>query len=411
MYVSGMHGGHGGGKTSAFKRCVFLKGIGEADVVNAMLSALDRRPSHISYMHLLHSGGVVSKVPGYVTAFGCRNWEYACVITGVWARDLDGSQTARDVTQWVLDTAREILHLGVGAYGADLGQDPSDAALVAEAFGRNRMRLARLKHRMDPYGILAYACPLPRLSQAPGLILLITGEICAGKDFCAGEWSAFFGDHGVKASVASISDVTKKEYAATVGADVERLLTDRAYKEHHRPALTSFYHDQMKRGPWLPEEHFLHVVYSAAACVDVLLITGMRDEGPVAAFSHLVPSSRVLEVRVDASEEARQKRGGSSNAAYSNVVDSNTSTAAAVRYQPDLVFNNDEDGEDADKLWAQSHLLPFSDPKLHQLSDMVRSVPDFPRPDVEFRHLLDISQRQGGLRLSTSLLRSRFVGD
>ena len=49
------------------------------------------------------------------------------------------------------------------------------------------------------------------------------------------------------------------------------------------------------------EEHFLNMVYGAVA-VDVLLITGMRDEAPVAALSHLVPDSRLLEVRVQASE-------------------------------------------------------------------------------------------------------------
>ena len=31
MYMSEMHGGHGGGKTSSFKRCLFLKHIGEAE--------------------------------------------------------------------------------------------------------------------------------------------------------------------------------------------------------------------------------------------------------------------------------------------------------------------------------------------------------------------------------------------
>lgn len=406
MYVSGMHGGHGGGKTSAFKRCVFLKSIGEAEVVSTMLSALERRPLHMSYMHLLHGGGAVSRIPRDVSAFGCRDWEYVCVITGVWARDLDGSQTARDVAQWVYDTAKELLRFGVGVYGADLGQDSRDAALAVEAFGRNRIRLAWLKHRMDPHDILAYACPLPGRQQVPRLILLITGETRAGKDFCAGKWNTFFGDNGVKASVASISDVTKKEYAAAVAANPERLLVERAYKEQHRPALTTFYHNQVKQRPWLPEEHFLHVVYSAAG-VDVLLITGMRDEAPVAAFSHLVSDSRVLEVRVYASGEARHKRGGSS-AVSSNVLDGKMSTA--VSYQPDLTFNNGEYGEDAAKLWAQKHLLPFFDPKLQRLSDMVRSVSDFPRRDVEFRHVLDIVQHPGGLPLSTSLLRSHFNG-
>lgn len=59
--------------------------------------------------------------------------------------------------------------------------------------------------------------------------------------------------------------------------------------------------------PRPPEEHFLNTVYGAVNA-DVLLITGMRDEAPVATLSHLVPNSRLLEIRVNASEETRQVR-------------------------------------------------------------------------------------------------------
>jgi adenine phosphoribosyltransferase len=42
---------------------------------------------------------------------------------------------------------------------------------------------------------------------------------------------------------------------------------------------------------------------------------------------------------------------------------------------------------------------------------MVRKIPDFPRPAVEFRHVLGISQQKGGLALCTSLLQAHFTGD
>ncbi|WKT54403.1 Phosphoribosyltransferase-like [Fusarium oxysporum f. sp. vasinfectum] len=42
---------------------------------------------------------------------------------------------------------------------------------------------------------------------------------------------------------------------------------------------------------------------------------------------------------------------------------------------------------------------------------MVVPVPDFPRPGIEFRHVLNIAQRQGGLALCTSQLRTQFKGD
>jgi len=57
MYMSAMHGGHGNGKTSSFKRCVFLKDIGGSRTARRLVSAVDSRPSPLCYLHLLHGGG------------------------------------------------------------------------------------------------------------------------------------------------------------------------------------------------------------------------------------------------------------------------------------------------------------------------------------------------------------------
>jgi hypothetical protein len=65
--------------------------------------------------------------------------------------------------------------------------------------------------------------------------------------------------------------------------------------------LTAFFKEQMRQQPRLPQKHFLNVV-SDAADMDVLVITGMRDEAPTATLSHLVPNSRLLDIRVTASE-------------------------------------------------------------------------------------------------------------
>ncbi|KAI0126075.1 hypothetical protein BJ170DRAFT_685318 [Xylariales sp. AK1849] len=62
---------------------------------------------------------------------------------------------------------------------------------------------------------------------------------------------------------------------------------------------------QARQAPRLPEELFLDVVYGAVD-VDLLLITGLRDEAPVIALPHLLPDSRPLEVRLNASKETRR---------------------------------------------------------------------------------------------------------
>jgi adenine phosphoribosyltransferase len=252
------------------------------------------------------------------------------------------------------------------------------------------------------------------------LIILVTGESCAGKDYCADIWVSVFTTCTHKrltARAVSISDATKREYAAATSADLNRLLWDRAYKEQHRPALTTFFQSQVRQRPRLPEEHFLNVVHGAVD-VDVLLITGMRDEALVAALSHLVPHSRLLEVLVRASEETRRVRRGchsGSDDGDSNKdnKDSNNGklNLTALDYRPSLIFDNDTTGNEAAKRLAEHYLLPFFHEDLQRLANMVRQVPDFPRPGIEFRHVLDISQQPGGLALCTSLLQTHFSSD
>lgn len=231
------------------------------------------------------------------------------MITGVWSRDEDGTEAAGAAVGWVYNVARELLPLSRGAYGADLGPDPRDAALAAKAFGPNLPRLIHLKQISDPRNVLAYACPLAKAPRAPTVIIIVTGESCAGKDYCAETWVSVFTNKGFTARVISISDTTKREYAAATGANAKRLLRDRRYKEQHRAALTAFFQEQLRQRPQLREEHFLDAVKDAMD-IDVLLITGIRDEAPVATFSHLVPNSRLLEVNIQATKETRRVRGG-----------------------------------------------------------------------------------------------------
>ena len=417
MYMSGMHGGHGGGKTSSFKRCLFFKRLGEANVADRLVMAVETRPSPLCYLHLLQGGGAVGDVAADATAFGCRDWDFACVITGVWTRDQDGTEVARSAVRWVYDVAGDLLSLSSGAYGADLGPDPRDAALAAKAFGPNGPRLARLKHSLDPRNVLAYACPLPKAPMEQKLIILVTGESCAGKDYCADIWVSVFARctrKSLTVRVVSISDAIKREYAAATGADLSRLLRDRSYKEQHRPALTTFFQEQVSQRPRLPEEHFLNVV-NGAVDVDVLLITGMRDEAPVAALAHLVLASKLLEVRVQASEQTRRIRrgchGGDSAGDANKDGDDGGSKSTASDHSPSLIFDNDTPGNEAAETFAERHLLPLVHEDLQRLAHMVRRIPDFPRPGIDFHHVLGISRQPGGLALCTSLLRTHFAGE
>jgi adenine phosphoribosyltransferase/phosphomevalonate kinase len=410
MYVSGMHGGHSGGKTSAFKRCMFLNGIGEANVADRLVTAIETRPTPLCYLHLLQGGGAVGKVAADATAFGCRDWEFACVITGVWPRGQDRTEIAKSAVRWVYHVVEDLLPLSCGVYSADLGPDPRDAALATKAFGENLPRLVRLKHKLDPYNLLAYACPLPNTpAKRQRLIFLVTGESGAGKDYCADIWVSVFVNKSLTARAVSISETIKRGYAAATTADLNLLLGDRAYKEQHRPALTAYFQEQARQRPHLLHESFLEVVHGAED-VDVLFITGMRDKAPIATFSHLVPDCRLLEVRVEASENLLRVRRGVYDSGYNNNdnSDSNRSNLLVLDHRPSLIFKNEITGDEAARTFADEDLLLFVHEDLNRLAKMIRRIPNFPRPGIEFCHVLGITQQPGGLALCTSLLQAQF---
>ncbi|KIW96987.1 uncharacterized protein Z519_02378 [Cladophialophora bantiana CBS 173.52] len=75
------------------------------------------------------------------------------------------------------------------------------------------------------------------------------------------------------------------------------------------------------------------------------------------------------------------------------------SDITALDYRPSLIFDNDTIGKEAAKRFAEHYLLPFVHGDLQRLANTVRLVPDFPRPGIEFRNVLGISQQLGGLAL------------
>ncbi|KAF4958337.1 hypothetical protein FGADI_2503 [Fusarium gaditjirri] len=393
MYISKMHDGHGGGKTSAFKRCVFLKDIANAGAIKVLISAMKDGPTPYCYFHLVHGGKAVRSIAPEDTAFGCRDWDFACVVTGVWPREYDGTRIADAAIRWVYRVVNELLPKRKGVYGADLGPDPRDSILATKAFGLNRRRLVKLKKTFDPNNILAYTCTLMLNGLPQRLVVLVTVEHGAGKDYCAAIWSAVLKVHGYSSRVVSIREVTKKKYAAATGADPDRPINDRLYKEHHRKSMNDFYKNQLKVDPFVAENHFLEVVKEDIS--DVLFITGMAEQAPGAKLPHLVHDARLID-----GDEFTFKTTYCEEYICADGI-----------YSPNLTFDNEETGDEAVMSFANKRLIPFMSEELRNLAGMVPSVPDFPREDIDFRYVLNIAQKKGGLALCTSLLKSHFSGD
>ncbi|KAF5550895.1 phosphoribosyl transferase domain-containing protein [Fusarium napiforme] len=408
VYVSKMHQGHGGGKTSALKRCVFLKDIANPRTMKVLISATRDAPTPYCYLNLVHGGKAVRHVAPEDSAFGCRDWDFACIVTGVWPREYDGRPIADAVIRWVYRAVNELLPMSKGVYGADLGPDPRDSILATKAFGPNRRRLVKLKEAFDPKNILAHTCPLTLSGLPQKLVILVTGEHGAGKDYCADIWSAVFKAHGYSSRVVSISEVTKRKYAAATGSDPERLINDRHYKEQHRKSLHDFFKKKLKADPSAGDNHFLDVLEKDAS--DVLFITGMTEMAPGVTLSHLVHDARLIDVRVQASEATRNlRRWGDENKFKTTYCEEYMGRDGI--YSPNFTFDNEVNGDEPVMSFAFQRLIPFVSEELRQLAGMVPSVPDFPRKDIDFRYVLNIAQQKGGLELFTSLLKHHFSGD
>ena len=415
MYMSGMHGGHGGGKTSSFKRCIFLKDIGAAGVVERLVEAIESSPLPLCYIHLLHGGGAVSKAVPNDSAFGCRDWDFACVITGVWPRDQDNSATSLSAINWVYSVTERLLPSSCGVYSADLGPDPRDTALAIKAFGDNLPRLALLKTTFDPYNVLAYACPLPMSPRMQRLVILVTGDSGAGKDYCAEIWAQTLSHlrNGLRVRIVSISESIKREYAAAVGASLDFLLRNRAYKEEHRANLTKYYEEQLQQRPQLQEESFLSAV-NLPLNSDVLIITGMREDAPVTTFAHLLSDIKIVEVHIQASETTRQNRRWGHTFEKDGNEDMNSgdikgkSKLTPQSSRPDFIFDNDKTGDDSVKAFAVRYLGPLVHENVRRLAEMVTRRPNFPEPGIDFRHVLNICQQPRGMDLCTSLMQSQL---
>ncbi|RBQ70357.1 hypothetical protein FVER53590_26522 [Fusarium verticillioides] len=361
FYVSKMHQGHGGGKTSAFRRCVFLKDIANADTMKVLISATRDVPTPYCYLNLVHGGKAVRHVAPEDAAFGCRDWDFACVVTGVWPSEYDGRRISDIVIRWVYRVINELLPLSKGVYGADLGPDPRDRILATKAFGPNRRRLVKLKQAFDPNSILAYTCPLTLSGLPQKLVILVTGEHGVGKDYCANIWSAVFKVYGYSSRVVSINEATKRKHAAVKGADPVHPIIDRRYKEQHRRSIIDFFKKRVNADPSAAENHFREVLEEDAS--DVLFITGVKEMAPGATLSHIVNDARLIDVRVQASEATRTLRSwGDGN--KSETTHCEAYMGADGIYSPNFTFDNEANGDEAVMSFAIKRLIPFMSEEL-----------------------------------------------
>ena len=374
-------------KLRSMKRCPLLPELLPIHE-KILFGAMAKSPSKWCYIHLIHGGGAVERVPASETAFGARKWAFAAVITSRWP---DGDMDAENkACAWLERTTEALIPFSAGFYGADL--TPADTKLARLAFGPNRLRLATLKQHADPLNIFRSVCPLTTYQpQDPqifsnGVAVIFCGRRFAGKDWLAGIASRVLKellgctDHENQPAVsfASISDETKHEFAQeNPNIDSSKLIRNHGYKEKHREALGVFYKRKCTQDAAYGAKCYLNCL---ERCNNgILLVTGMRDG---LEYARRLANRPVVLVKVDASNGSKEARGWK----FHSKIDDSPGECAADELPEafwDLHYeNNLESDESYATDWALQTLAPAI------LRHCTRHLTDTPKPGICFRDLV-----------------------
>jgi len=168
----------------------------------------------------------------------------------------------------------------------------------------------------------------------------------------------------------------------------------------------------MRQQSRLSEKRFINIIYDVVD-IDVLLITEIRNEIFVAVLSHLMLDSRLLEIYVQTSKQTRQicRECDSNNDNNNNNKNSNNSRSnlTILNYRFSFIFDNNTIENKTTKRFVEYCLLFFFYENLQRLINIIRSIFDFLRSNVEFCYVLDIFQQSNKLTLYTFLLQIYFI--
>ena len=128
------------------------------DAAQALVGAFEARTSPLSSLVLHHCHGVATEVASDATAFGMRRPHFTALIYGVW--EPVGEDAA--VRPWARAAAAALDPFALSGGYANLLADGDSR--VQDAFGPNGARLAEIKRRTDPAGVLR-ALPLPAIQS------------------------------------------------------------------------------------------------------------------------------------------------------------------------------------------------------------------------------------------------------
>jgi phosphomevalonate kinase len=152
------------------------------------------------------------------------------------------------------------------------------------------------------------------------MFVLVSGRRYSGKDTFADLLTKALQERGIAVERTAFAAALKRAYAAAnPGVDVQRLFTDSAYKEMHRPGLIAYGGAERSRDPdvWVKQALYTDEVRHA----DVTVVSDWRMANEKACVVREFADNdetRVFCVRVFAPDPERTARGWIYNAAIDN---------------------------------------------------------------------------------------------
>ncbi|KAL6073090.1 hypothetical protein QOT17_005064 [Balamuthia mandrillaris] len=202
----------------------------------------------------------------------------------------------------------------------------------------------------------------------------------------------FGGEERIAVRVVHLADELKRAYAEATGADWQRLLTDRSYKEAHRETMTAFYH-QLKvtrQVTFFCESIAQNVIFpsllstsatttTATAPNQVIILADLRHRFELSYFLQLAANDhsteqkariKVLTVRLEATEEARRGWGWVKGAIDEDITETDLDGVFSLRneekegkekeesYRWDFCFRNEKNGLEHLEKFVEEQLIP-----------------------------------------------------
>lgn len=189
------------------------------------------------------------------------------------------------------------------------------------------------------------------------LIVLVSGKRYAGKDYICDQAINYLTNlHKLNCIKISHSDINKQLYCEKVGADLNRMLLDRDYKESHRNKLIAFAQKQQQGNPLFLSELVLEKILNVITNnVDIVFISDFRRKMEQHFFEQRFGQNNIITLRINASNTSREARGW----LYDHIKDTKyTECELDDKIDWNLLFNNDSTKE-ATIQWVQNELFSY----------------------------------------------------